>query len=91
MNCQRHNVNKVLEQARLNKDNWIPRGINFNEVNIHELVRMNPVTGHLEPRGISCILLTGTDSLDGVKVTCRIHYDTSTGVYTVLSHETEEV
>lgn len=63
----------------------------FDRVEIDELISVNPQTGNLEPKGTSCLILTGEDTSNGLKVTVKIHYDTTTGIYTVIPHETEEL
>jgi hypothetical protein len=91
MNCQRHNVHNAVKQSGLDKCDWLPENMHFHTVEVQELVNINSQTGAFEVRGASCLILTGDDTSEGRKVTVKIHYDTTTGVYTVISHETEEL
>lgn len=78
-------------QCKVKCNNWLSSDVKFNKVAISELVTMDPITGEFKPKGTSCIILTGEDTSEGMMVTCKIHYDIKSGVYTVLSHKMEQL
>ena len=78
-------------QYEIKGNNLPTSAIKFNKVAISELVTMDPITGEFKPKGTSCIILTGEDISEGIMVTCKIHYDIKSGVYTVLSHRMEQL
>lgn len=71
----------------INVCNWLPFDFKVDEVVVDQLVRKNPITGDLQPVGSAALIFRGGDIRGGVSVILMMHYDKTTGNYTVVNYE----
>lgn len=62
------------------------KDISYSKVDVESLVTKDDISGKFVPLDKNCLVVTGVDDLDEThKVT--VHYNPSSGVYTVIGYE----